>query len=299
MTKWLAFARSGNFRHADALHELGYCNWTLPRTRKPQKGDIVYLFMSDSKSVRFKTEVTEIGVPRTDLKYWETAPTSNGSTYKFTLLDEYKGTELNEKVLSKYGFKGGRSIELPMKNNKELLDYIDSIFNAGIEVSHHDPIKVIDTASLDTVGNLSEKSFIAHKGIDFSGIGQMKKDLGDFGEDWVMEFEQKRLRNQGINHSVEHSSKVRGDGLGFDILSVEDDGITERYIEVKATEKEWTQPFYFSDNEMEFSDLHSDHYYLYRVYNLSDRHGDLIILKGSLKNLDSVPKVFQVTPKSM
>ena len=299
MTKWLAFARSGNFRHADALHELGYCNWTLPRTRKPQKGDIVYLFMSDSKSVRFKTEVTEIGVPRTDLKYWETAPTSNGSTYKFTLLDEYKGTELNEKVLSKYGFKGGRSIELPMKNNKELLDYIDSIFNAGIEVSHHDPIKVIDTASLDTVGNLSEKSFIAHKGIDFSGIGQMKKDLGDFGEDWVMEFEQERLRNQGINHSVEHSSKVRGDGLGFDILSVEDDGITERYIEVKATEKEWTQPFYFSDNEMEFSDLHSDHYYLYRVYNLSDRHGDLIILKGSLKNLDSVPKVFQVTPKSM
>lgn len=299
MTMWLAFAKGDKFRHADALHDLGYCNWDLPRTRKPQIGDIVYLFMSEGRYVRFKTRVTEIGVPRTDLKYWKIAPDRNDSTYKFTLLEEYQGTKLNENVLSKYGFKGGKSIELPLKGNEKLLDYIDSVFNQNVNVSHYSPVTVINTKSLKTFISSSAKNFTGHKDIDFIGIGQMKKDLGDFGEEWVMNYERERLKKLGINHSVEHSSKLRGDGLGFDILSVEDDGITERYIEVKATDNGWLQPFYFSDNEMDFSDLHSDHYYVYRVFNLKGKHADLVILKGSLKDLKSVPKVFQVTPESL
>ena len=44
------------------------------------------------------------------------------------LLEEYEGTMLSEQELSKHGFNGGRSIEVPCCNNKELIGYIKSIF---------------------------------------------------------------------------------------------------------------------------------------------------------------------------
>ena len=90
-------------------------------------GDIVYLFMSDERCIRFKMIVTAENCQREDQKYWvETAP--NDITYKLELLEEYTGTELNEPVLYSHGFSGGKSLEVPNCNNVELLNYIKSIF---------------------------------------------------------------------------------------------------------------------------------------------------------------------------
>ena len=48
-------------------------------------------------------------------------------------------------------------------------------------------------------------------------------------------FHNERLAKLGIKHKVIHTSVEEGDGKGYDIVSIEDDGVTPRYIEVKTT----------------------------------------------------------------
>lgn len=123
---WIAFANRNRCRHAEAILNLGFISWRMGRARFAI-GDIVYLFMSDERSVRFKMVVTEEYQERQDKDYWvEVAP--NDKTYKLELLKEYNGTQLTETNLLQHGFKGGRSLEIPNCNNLQLINYIKSIF---------------------------------------------------------------------------------------------------------------------------------------------------------------------------
>ena len=122
---WLAFANRKRCRHADAIHTLGFISWRMGRARFAV-GDVVYLFMSDERCVRFKLVVTEENCKREDQAFWvEKAP--DDITYKPELREEYNGTMLSEQELYKHGFKGGRAIEIPSCNNKPLMEYIISI----------------------------------------------------------------------------------------------------------------------------------------------------------------------------
>ena len=123
---WLAFANRKRCRHADAIHELGFISWRMGRAHF-SIGDIVYLFMSDERKIRFKMVVTKENCKREDSDFWiEDAP--NDTTYKLELLEEYKGDQLSEVDLLNHGFSGGKSLEVPNCNNKELIDYIKSVF---------------------------------------------------------------------------------------------------------------------------------------------------------------------------
>lgn len=76
------------------------------------------------------------------------------------------------------------------------------------------------------------------------------------GELFVAEFESRRLHALGLSRlseRVEHVSRTRGDGLGYDVLSFDADG-RERYIEVKTTAFGQETPFYVSRNELACSD---------------------------------------------
>lgn len=64
---------------------------------------------------------------RTDIAYWQVKPNMH-FTYKLELVKEYTGNKLDEEDLIQHGFNGGRSIQHPLKNNVELLNYIDSVF---------------------------------------------------------------------------------------------------------------------------------------------------------------------------
>lgn len=122
---WLAFANRKRYRHADAIHALGFISWRMGRARFAI-GDVVYLFMSDKRCIRFKLVVTAENCKREDQAFWvEKAP--DDITYKLELLEEYNGTMLSEQELCKHGFKGGRSLEIPSCNNKPLTEYITSI----------------------------------------------------------------------------------------------------------------------------------------------------------------------------
>jgi hypothetical protein len=94
------------------------------------------------------------------------------------------------------------------------------------------------------------------------------RSLGTAGEAFVAEFEQYRLHSAGakrLSERVEHMSRTRGDGLGYDVLSFETDG-RERFIEVKTTAFGKETPFFISRNEVEFSGAFAEQFHLYRLF---------------------------------
>ena len=123
---WLDFANTKTSKHTDAIHSLGFNNSRMARARF-SIGDIVFLFMSDERCVRFKMVVTAENCKREDQAFWLVTPPDD-ITYKLELLEEYEGTMLSEQELFKHGFIGGKSLEVPNCNNTELIDYIKSTF---------------------------------------------------------------------------------------------------------------------------------------------------------------------------
>lgn len=97
--------------------------------------------------------------------------------------------------------------------------------------------------------------------------------LGRAGELFVLQLEARRLHAAGkkvLSERVEHVAATQGDGLGFDVLSFEEDG-RERLIEVKTTGFGELTPFYVSRNEVARSQADAERYQLYRVFGFRDR----------------------------
>lgn len=94
------------------------------------------------------------------------------------------------------------------------------------------------------------------------------RSLGLAGELLVMEYEQRRLHAEGaktLADKIEHVSKDKGDGTGYDIRSFDADG-RERFIEVKTTAYAAETPFFISPNEVAFSDQEADKFHIYRLF---------------------------------
>jgi len=109
------------------------------------------------------------------------------------------------------------------------------------------------------------------------------RSLGIAGEEFVVKFERARLIQAGresLASKIVHTSRVRGDGDGFDILSFEESG-RERLIEVKTTKYGRETPFFVSRNELVVSEARADLYHLYRLFAF--RNGPRIFtLNGAL-----------------
>lgn len=106
--------------------------------------------------------------------------------------------------------------------------------------------------------------------INFSEREMYNRSLGEQGEKFVLAFEQARMQRQGredLVEEVEWVSKTRGDGLGYDIRSFDPKRDEELFIEVKTTRSGKYQPFFMSENELEFSQLYREKFSLYRVYD--------------------------------
>ena len=107
---------------------------------------------------------------------------------------------------------------------------------------------------------LSQRDYLAREA--------RNQSLGRAGEEFVVQFERWRLMQRGLERlagQVEHTSRVHGDGAGYDILSF-DEGGRERFIEVKTTAYAKDTPFFISDNELSFANSHELGFYLYRVF---------------------------------
>lgn len=110
------------------------------------------------------------------------------------------------------------------------------------------------------------------------------RSLGLAGELFVMQAEHRRLWEAGARHlagRIDHVSATKGDGLGYDILSFENDG-RERFIEVTTTAFGSMTPFFASAKEVEVSEALPT-FHLYRVFKFRKRRRSsrYLVLSGS------------------
>lgn len=159
----------------------------------------------------------------------------------------------------------------------------------------------------DEVTTIKEKTrrFIGRK-VDWEKVRDRNNEIGDQGEEFVLEFEIDRLietlsieRAKALQN-VQHLSRLQGDGLGYDISSINDDG-SPRYIEVKTTSGGFNQPFFMSENERRFFEEYGNSAFIYRVYNFDKeaRHGNVKIISSSelFSDFTFDTTTWKVTPK--
>lgn len=94
------------------------------------------------------------------------------------------------------------------------------------------------------------------------------RSLGSAGELFVLNYERARLIHIGkdaLAARIEHTSQIRGDHEGYDILSFDQSG-AERLIEVKTTKYGPETPFFVTRNEVATSERRSPLYHVYRLY---------------------------------
>ncbi len=121
---------------------------------------------------------------------------------------------------------------------------------------------------------------------------QNNRNLGNSGEELVLEYEKWHLIRSGKEKFAEQIrwiSKEEGDGAGFDILSKQLNG-KDKYIEVKTTKLGKETPFYFSRNELDFSQEHSSNFHLYRLFNFED-DAKMFIRNGGLDTICHVTPI--------
>lgn len=109
--------------------------------------------------------------------------------------------------------------------------------------------------------------------------------LGKAGELFALNYERARLIAMGCDAlagRIEHTSQVKGDHEGFDILSFEASG-AERLIEVKTTKYGAVTPFFVTRNEVSTSERHASQYQIYRLFAFQ-RAPKLYTLAGALSS---------------
>ena len=125
------------------------------------------------------------------------------------------------------------------------------------------------------------------------------RSLGLAGEEFVLAFERERLCRAGresLAGRIEHTSQVRGDHEGFDILSFDTDG-AERLIEVKTTKYAKETPFFVSRNEVNVSTRHADRYHVYRMFEFRAKP-KLYTITGAIPEICSILSVcFLAVPR--
>ncbi len=118
-----------------------------------------------------------------------------------------------------------------------------------------------------------KRQYLARK-TNFSQRERNNRQLGEQGEAFVIEYERYRLKLAGradLAREVEWSSKDRGDGLGYDVRSFDQERDEELFIEVKTTNSGKYQPFFISGNEVAFSKHKASQYSLYRVFDFKQK----------------------------
>jgi hypothetical protein len=119
---------------------------------------------------------------------------------------------------------------------------------------------------------------------DYLSIDARNRALGFAGEEFMTEFERRRLFNAGradLSKNVDHVAASQGDGLGYDISSFELDG-SPRFIEVKTTSFAALTPFFVSRFEVHASERLAPNYRVCRLFNFR-KQPQFFSLPGSIQ----------------
>jgi len=154
------------------------------------------------------------------------------------------------------------------RNDKQLDSSIDNIISGNFK-----EFNISQMEAPSKFDSYSNHDFNSGRKANYVSKAKNNTKIGSAGEMIVLYLEIKKLKEANkysLAKKVEHVSKTKGDGLGYDILSYDING-NMKYIEVKTTTGDEKSPFYISRNEIEFSATHSKDYQLYRVYDLDTK----------------------------
>jgi hypothetical protein len=131
------------------------------------------------------------------------------------------------------------------------------------------------------------KPWLSRKGrrIDFAERDAANRRLGKLGEAFVVWLERQHLLGRGrddLAAKVAWVSETVGDGLGYDVRSVEEADESEKLIEVKTIGLGKYTPFYVTSVEVRCSEDVGERFYLYRVFDFG-RSPRLYVLRGPLR----------------
>lgn len=115
-----------------------------------------------------------------------------------------------------------------------------------------------------------KRTFNSRK-VDFEGTNKRNKEIGDAGEQFVLQIEREKL-GLPLSEKVRHVSAEDGDGAGYDILSYTQQGDI-RFLEVKTTTGGKETAFYISENERLFLETYREDAEIVRVYNFNKEKG--------------------------
>lgn len=122
--------------------------------------------------------------------------------------------------------------------------------------------------------------------IDFAERDAANGRLGRLGEQFVVRLEEERLRlarRDDLAKQVQWVADTDGDGLGYDVLSFDEETAAERWIEVKTTGLGLYFPFYATAAEVRCSEEAADRFRLYRVFEFA-RRPRVYVLPGPLRD---------------
>lgn len=124
-----------------------------------------------------------------------------------------------------------------------------------------------------------------------------RKEIGDAGEELVINYEKNRLRALGKSNLADEVKGAK-DGEGYDVLSFNEDE-HPLYIEVKTTRGNQDTPFDLSINEYLFAERHKKDYIIYRLYNYDEdlNNADFYTIDNPITNLLFQPTSFKVYNK--
>lgn len=180
------------------------------------------------------------------------------------------------------------------KNYKPaLFTAITGITNKRITPISNDEIKKRKKISKQFVG----------RDVDWAKKHEDNQEIGNMGEEFVYQHEKDRVSEfskEDVDR-VQHLSRLQGDGLGYDISSIDENGNVLR-IEVKTTSGYDNTVFYMSRNEKSFFEQYKDDgAVIYRVYNFDkkSRRGKIKIITAMdlLNNYNFDPVTYAVTEK--
>lgn len=134
---------------------------------------------------------------------------------------------------------------------------------------------------------------------DYIGKAKNQQDIGYAGEIFAIKVLSNSLVEKGLKSladKINHVSKSIGDGLGYDILTYDEQG-NDIFVEVKTTTMGINSPFYMSASERQFASSHSNNFVLFRIYdfNLKSGIGDYYIINSNIdEEFEFEPNIYKV-----
>ena len=168
-------------------------------------------------------------------------------------------------------------------DNKQLEEISKSDSNSNLENKNLPFIRVDDLFPTidETFHTRNVKSRISSLTTEqYLEINKSNQEIGYAGELFVLKYERELLLAIGkakLAEEIKHASKEIGDGLGYDIISYDENG-NPKYIEVKTTTQDYISDFFLS---LELNKMRlTDNYFIYRVFdfNITTGRGSIYII---------------------